>query len=410
MNAFRCTSCGKLSNATSMPRAHTRAGATCGPFAEAVIGGEGSVIVDARPITPPDTYRQSLLRSFETCGLRTLHELRLAGDLSTGNVGSLAHLGSAMHAVFAQLLKDLRKTGHEQPTHIEASDAMHAVLAAGPWVLPADERDTLRELVLAFASYHRWPTTRILAIEERMSIELACPDGEIRTLTGQPDLLIARSSDTIEVTDHKSGWTRKDPRKAPEPGEPIRGLEYLSDRGHFQLDCYGVLVLHRYPAARRVTLCERYYRTGGPPREATLSRDELPEVERQIGLQMMLLDRAITEGDRSELWRPMPGRQCLRQCPIARSCPIPAEQRGLGALDSPEAADMEAERFVVVDALRQQQRDALKAFHEESTPTHAPQVGDGTGLFWREKSNGKGREFGVFPLEDFKPKPQLVAA
>ncbi len=397
MNAYRCTTCGKVSNARRVPREHTRSGERCGPFTNAVIAGDGESIVSARPIERPTTYRQSLLKGFETCGRRTLHELRLPGDLSTGNTEALADLGSAMHAVFADLLKALRKSGPEQPSHFEALDAMRRVLATGPWVLPADERDTLRDLVLAFASYHRWPTSRILAVEERLSVEVACPDGEVRTLVGQPDLLIARSADTIEITDHKSGWPRKDPRKAPEPGEPIRGLEYLSDRGHFQLDCYGVLVLHRYPAAQRVTLCERYYRTGGPPREATLGRDELREVEDQLGLQMMLLDRAITEGDRSELWRPRPGRHCLRQCPVARSCPIPAEQRGLGALDSIEAADEEAERFVVVDALRQQQRDALKAFHEETG--HAPATGDGRALFWKRKPNG-GRSFDVHDLAD----------
>lgn len=407
MNAWRCTGCGKLSNAATKPRAHIRYGERCGPFAEAVVAGEGTALVDARPIQRPTVYRQSLLRGFETCPRRTLHEMKLPDDLSTGNTGALADTGSAMHAVFAEILRKLKRTGVEQPSTGEALDTMRRVLIAGEWVLPADERHTLGELVMAFASYHRWPTRRILGIEDRLSVELLCPDGEFRTLTGQPDLLIALPPDGIEITDHKSGWPRKDPRKAPAPGEAIRGLEYLSERGHFQLDCYGVLVLNRYPSAQYVKLAERYYRTGGPPREATLGRNELGEVERQIATQMMLLDRAISEGDESPLWRPRPGRHCLRQCPVARSCPIPAEQRGMGALDSPEAANAEAARFVVVDALRQQQRDALKAYHEETG--EAPEVGDGRGLFWKAKEKG-GRSFDVHDLADFRPAPVAVAA
>ncbi len=177
----------------------------------------------------------------------------------------------------------------------------------------------------------------------------------------------------------------------------------MSYSGHYALDLYGLLALHPdtkpngYPSAQFAKVHEIYYRVGGPPREAVLRRDELADKMAEVGLQMMLIDRAITEGDRSELWRPRPGRHCLRQCPVSRSCPVPDEQRGLGALGSPEDQDEEAGRFVVVDALR----DALKASFEETG--RPPEVGDGTGLFWRVKSNGKGREFGVFPLDDFRP-------
>jgi len=114
-------------------------------------------------------------------------------------------------------------------------------------------------------------------------------------------------------------------------------------------------------------------------------------------VKMMLLDRAIDEGPGGALARPRAGKQCLRGCPVKRTCPIPAEQRGLGALDSQEAADAEAARFVVVDALRQEQRDALKAMHEETG--YAPKVGDGREMRWRDRPSGKGREFGVWEPE-----------
>lgn len=407
MNAWRCAACGKLSNATAMPRSHVRAGASCGPFIEAVIAGEGAIVVEGRPITRPTTYRQSLLRSFEACPRRTLHDLKTPDELSVGNTGALADLGSAAHAVFAALLRQLHRDGQQQPSTQQALDMMRKVLLEGEWVLPTDERHTLRELVMSFASYYRWDTKRIMALEQPLSLGIACPDGEIRTLTGQPDMIIADPPNGLVVVDFKTGMAvPKSPRQMPAEGEPIVGREYLSASGTYQLDLYGLLALHRYPAAQFVTLRELHLRFGHR-REATLGRDELDEVKAQIGLQMMLLDRAISEGDRSELWRPRPGRHCLRQCPVARSCPIPAEQRGLGALDSDEAADEEAARFVVVDALRQQQRDALKAYHEETG--HAPAVGDGRGLFWKQKPKG-GRSFDVHDLEDFRPRPEAVAA
>jgi hypothetical protein len=407
MNAWRCTDCGKLANAKAKPRAHIRNGQPCGPFTEALVAGEGAALVDVRPIPRPTTYRQSLLRSFETCGRRTLADLKIPDEISTGNSGALADLGSAAHAVFAAILRDLHRDGQDQPSTTRALELMRRTLAEGEWVLPTDERHVLRELVMSFATYDRWDTKRIMALERPLSLELLCDDGEIRTLTGQPDLIIADPPDGLIVVDFKTGLgVPKSPRQMPAEGEPIVGREYLSPSGTFQLDLYGLLALRRYPAAQRVTLRELHLRFGHR-REATLGRDELPEVERQIALQMMLLDRAIIEGDRSELWRPRPGRHCLRQCPVARSCPIPDEQRGLGALSSKEDADEEAARFVVVDALRQTQREALKAYHEETG--EAPEVGDGRGLFWKRKEKG-GRSFDVHDLADFRPVPEAVAA
>lgn len=407
MNAWRCTGCEKLSNAATRPRSHIRAGERCGPFAEALVAGGGAAIVDARPIARPTTYRQSLLRSFEVCARRTLADLKIPDELSVGNSGALADLGSAAHAVFAAILRDLHRDGQDQPSTTRALELMRRVLLEGEWVLPTDERHILRELTMSFATYYRWDTKRIMALEQPLSLELLCDDGEIRTLTGQPDLIVADPPDGLIVVDFKTGTgIPKSPRQMPAEGEPIVGREYLSPSGTYQLDVYGLLALRRYPAAQRVTLRELHLRFGHR-REATLGRDELPEVERQIATQMMLLDRAISEGDDSPLWRPRPGRHCLRQCPVSRSCPVPAEQRGMGALDSPEAANAEAARFVVVDALRQRQRDALKAYHEETG--EAPEVGDGRGLFWKRKEKG-GRSFDVHDLADFQPVPVAVAA
>lgn len=350
-------------------------------------------------------YRQSLLRSFETCPRRALHELQVAGDLSVGNVEATADLGSATHAVFREILATMRRHGETQISTQEGIEVMYEVLAAGDWVLPAGERDDLRGFVLSFCTYYQWAPSRIMALEQRLATDLECPDGRMRTLTGQPDVVVADPPTGLIVVDYKTGNGRpRSPRKLPPQGEAIVGREYLSAGGTFQLDVYGLLALRAYPAAQRVTLREVWLRFG-ERREAELVRDELEHVEREVAVQMMLLDRALDEGAESALARPRPGRQCLRSCPVKRSCPIPAEQRGIGALDSPDAADAEAARFVVVDALRQEQRDALKAYHEETG--YCPDVGDGTVIRWAEKSDG-GRSFGVHPPAYVDPAAQAA--
>jgi len=348
-----------------------------------------------------DSYRQSLLASFETCPRRAMHGLEIDDDLTVGNMGSSADLGSAFHAVAAEMLRTLQRQGEEQMPTQEAVEVMYEVLASGQWVLPTEDRHTLTMLVVRFASGYRWRPNRIMALEERLSVDIMGPDGEMRTLTGQPDLLVADPPDGVVICDWKTRWGRpKAPRQAPPAGEGITGKEYLSERGHFQLDVYGLLAMRSYPAAKRAILRELHLRFG-EVREAVLARDDLEHVERQLGLHMMLLDQAITAGEDSPLWKPRPGEQCLRKCPVSRSCPIPDEQRGIGALSTPELAAKETARFVVVDAVRDTMRRSLKVAHEEfGRPIP---IGDGTAMFWRDKPDGR-REFGVWPVEDV-PEP-----
>jgi hypothetical protein len=86
---------------------------------------------------------------------------------------------------------------------------------------------------------------------------------------------------------------------------------------------------------------------------------------------------------------------------VAKSCPIPDEQKGVGSLITPELADEAAARFVVVDAVRQQLRDGLKAVFEETG--RAPLVGDGRSVRWKDKPTG-GRSFDVHEIEPTNEK------
>lgn len=384
-----------------MPRSHRRQGAPCGPFAPVSVAPAGALITARVQPTRPETYRQSLLRSFEVCPRRALHEIQLPGDLSVGNVESSADLGSATHAVFHEILRTLRRQGEEQISTQEGIEIMYETLAAGEWVLPAEDRHSLVAFVLSFCSYYSWPRGRIMALEAKLHLDLKCPDGKTRTLTGTPDVVLADPPDGLVIVDFKTGKGQpRSPREMPEDGQPIVGREYLSSEGTFQLDVYGLLALkgvdehgHRLTTrASRATMREAWMRFG-QRREATLGLDELEHVERQIGVQMMLLDRAIEEGPESgsKLTNPRPGRQCVRGCPVSMSCPVPEEQRGEGAIGSPADADENARRWVKVQAVNTALRARLKAWHEETG--HCPDVGDGTVVRW--SGDKPGRKFGV---------------
>ncbi len=105
----------------------------------------------------------------------------------------------------------------------------------------------------------------------------------------------------------------------------------------------------------------------------------------------MQLDEGLREGEGSQFALPRPGKQCVTRCPVALSCPVPAEQRGLGALGTPDAADAAAGRWVAIRALDKQLREGLKAHHEETG--HCPEVGDGRVVRWDGPKGA--RKFGV---------------
>jgi hypothetical protein len=333
-------------------------------------------------------YRQSRLRSFTECARRTV----LQADGATGAVGASADLGSATHAVVAEILNTLKVTGQTQPPTQEAVEIMYEVLAKGTWVLDMEDHDWLRQMVLSFCKYS-WVAQNILAVERRLSVDITCPDGKVRTFTGTPDAVI-REGRGIIIPDFKSGLAiPRTPREAPDEGQPIRGWEFLSDGGHFQGRSYGFLCLSEWPGALDATTREMNLRWNGPPREATMGRSEMEHVSRQLGLLMQQLDEALEGGEGHPLAAPRPHpKQCNTRCPVARSCPIPQEQRGLGALTEMSDATAEANRWLVIRALDKQMREALKAKHE-ATKKYIPVV-DNLVLGWHAKPSG-GREFAI---------------
>jgi hypothetical protein len=372
----------------------------------------------ARPkLTPLTEYRQSLLAGFETCARRTRFSLQVDGDYPTGWVESTGELGQAFHAVAAEMLRTMYRQGEVQMPTQEAVEIMREVYAAGDIVLPTEDRHTLRGLVLGFCAFEFVPT-RIVALEERLTLDVPGPDGVLRTVKGQPDLIMLDPPDGLVIVDWKSGKGKPKKPRTPEEGQVVKegdreivyGKRYLSERGHFQLDTYGLLALKGrrddgtmlMPDAQRVTLREIHLRSG-EERVATLGLAELEHIEPDIGDHMMKLERAIAEGPKSPLWSPRPGSHCSRQCPVVRSCPIPREMRGQGAIATQAQADEAARQAAVLAG----QREALigtdgqlKAWEEAGNPPG--RANDREEWRWDPPgawvAKGGGRKFGLYPV------------
>lgn len=338
----------------------------------------------------PLKFRQSRAKSYVICQRRAV----LDSEWSGGLVGASAELGSAFHAAVAEILRTLRTQGEEQMATQECIEVMREVYAAGSWVLgPGDGTasstgyDMLVQMTLTFADA-KW--SRPLAIEDRLSHEVRGPDGVLRMATGTPDAVLYEPPNLV-LFDHKTGLAKPPtPDVIPDDGT-IRGLQYMSGEADFQLVYYGLLALKQWPKAQAITLRERNWRWNSPAREATMTRQDLEHAEPYLGDLLAKMDRGLVEGEGSEFAKPRAGAHCASRCPVSRSCQIPAEQRGLGALDSPEAASAEAERWLLFGTLRKQFRNALVAYHEQ---TGDPIIVGGGELKWHAKPSG-GREFAI---------------
>jgi hypothetical protein len=352
--------------------------------------------------------RQSTVSSLAVCPRRTYFDITREGDFTVGYSEATADLGAVFHAVAAETMRTLRQQGETQMPTQEGMEICWETYAASNITLPPDEREALRILVLRLVE-RRWSGLHRALVEgtdldedpnARLRAQIVCQDGVTREFTGRPDLVVLNPPDEIVIVDYKTGWQKpREPRQKPIEGEVVMGKEYLSDRGHAQLDGYGLLGLLRYLFAQRAVLRE-YHLRSGQVREAVLGRDELEHVEREIGIQLQQLDRGLSEGEGSKVWKPRAGKQCARACPVAKTCPIPKEQRGRGAIETTEDADAAAAAFVVADAQRQQLRDALKARWEfDGRPAL---VGDGTCIRW---DGGAGGAFEIADVDDSTSEP-----
>jgi hypothetical protein len=346
-------------------------------------------------MTPPEhgsiidgVIRQSAAKTFDQCPLRAVVEAnRTFTDYSSGP----ASLGTAFHMFMEEFLRTLQRQAERSMPTEEAVNIMREVIASPecPHLSIDQQRDLL--MVVLNAAQRKWRADRILAIEERLFATVPCPDGKDRQITGKPDVVFADPPSGAVCADYKVSWAVP---PTPRDGDFTRdgGRPYLSERGTFQLDTNGLLIMRNLPSIKTVMLRE-YYPRLDEIREAVLTRAELEHVERRLGLIVMRFEMALAGELVSE---PRPGKWCSH-CPISRECPVPDGDRDVGALDSPAAADAEAKRWQVVTELDDDLRKALRNYVDETG--HHPAIGDGRVARWDppiKKGEGK-RKFGIFP-------------
>jgi hypothetical protein len=295
----------------------------------------------------------------------------------------------------------------------EAAVIAREVYATSLMTLDSEDYGALIGMAVRFAEYE-WDVKRILAQEDPLRTDLVCPDGEVRTVKGQPDLIVTDPPYGLKIYDWKTGLGQpRSPRKKEDDGEPVEGKQYLSDTGKYQRLVYGMLALHQWPSARYAILWEipmRFPKYG--PRYARLDRSQLEHVEPKLAADMMNLDRGVAEGPHSDVWEPRNGSQCIH-CEVASSCLVPPRQRGVGSAMTQVDFDIEARRYVRGKAMYEQAAERLKAVAEETgghghvNSRESVRWGPEPDA-WREK--GGGRKFGVHARIDLETTTEEAAA
>lgn len=327
--------------------------------------------INPTSIEAPDPLRQSSIARFDNCPLSLLLDVTQPASQK----GNIAARGTLFHVWVGRVLRQMRAEGWvEYPTemglelllqvlaqHVPAEEVVH---------LPMSELRWLRVLVTRWCEGTQqvgFNAQRILAIEERQYMPLPVPDGRggtySRTITGQPDVLVADPPDGIIVVDWKTGWARpsKDDGEVARQGNREEGK--LSEQGYAQQVIYGALGLHEYPAATRFTLREAYV-MWGEYREATIERFQLERVLDILGSIVAQMDQAFAEGPDSDRWIAKAGVHC-GICPGVHLCPIKDWEGIPATLDEAVAI---AREWIVAAQVRKDRLPYLKGWVDAHGP------------------------------------------
>lgn len=358
--------------------------------------------------------RQSRLGDFDSCRLMTLFGLE--GHDYTNPAQAR---GIIFHRFAAEVLRTLQRTGETMIPVEEALTILYEVCAQrevpdGDVVLvPAAERRLLRIAAVKFAAENEFNMRRLIDVERRLfaTVRYPLPDGGWvdRSITGQPDALLADPPDGAVVLDWKTTLQPPPRYTGDQQHDHPHGVSYL---GYFQQRVYALLVMTNFPAVQRVTLRE-FYVLAGEARTAQVLRADLEHIERELAGIAEQFDRAAAGGRASKLWQAQPGKHCS-YCPKPQRCPIEEDVRVReGGITSRAQAARAAAEYVVSGQVHTILHEALKAEVEAFGPVP---VKSGKGRFevrWKRNKTGNGRTFGVHvPLRsDRGPEdPSLAAA
>jgi hypothetical protein len=271
----------------------------------------------------------------------------------------------------------------------------------------------LEWIVCKFSREQRFQIANFIDAEDRLHATLEYPNPHggvvVRELSGQIDAWFAEELEDgslhAYVIDWKDTWA-------------IPGATTISREGYWQQRFYAWLVMKNNPTVNAVTLREVYVRYKGGDsgrdnhREATITRDRLPMIERQLAIVTESFDRAMEawldlrafEAEHSEvlaavappdtdgeggthhpdpqpspiharhevlkrrvkaLFAPSPGGHC-NYCPLPHRCPIVDEVRVHGTIRNPEDAKRIANELAVISRAKKHREEALRGYLERA--------------------------------------------
>jgi hypothetical protein len=300
--------------------------------------------------------RQSTLSTYDDCGLASLFDRRYRKSFSDAASGR----GIIWHRWAAKALREMaaQSTDYEIVDHLEVDVGLAILLETLRQAdvpiedvvnIPMREIHDLTWMVKKFCYETRWNIAGLVDIEQRLDWTVRYPNpygGFVdRKISGQLDVLFAEGAalDHGIVIDYKTGWW------LPPPSE-------ISESGFFQQRMYALLAMRNHLTLNRLTLREFYPRYS-QPREATLYRDQLDEIEAGITALVERFDRSVEE----DIWHPSPGKHC-GYCPRPTACPIFPTARRSGRIRSDEEAEFVVEQVIVGEAAIKQNKEALKVW------------------------------------------------
>lgn len=325
--------------------------------------------------------RQSWLSQFDDCGLSSRFEFEYRSGTSTHPQAR----GQIFHRFAGRALREMARM-HEEEIEVDVAMAIfHEVLRQEdidrecPWCfspnirpgvskhglrtcadcrrkfetelvnLPMREVKDLYWTVKKWARENQWDTRSLYSVEERLKavVRYGAYGGVERVLTGQTDALFRPQPDWMVVLDWKDTWG------LPGPAD-------VSFKGYFQQRFYAWMLMKQpqFKQVERVTLREFYVRFS-EPREATIHRQDLDDIEAEMGALAERFDRAYEEN----AWVPTAGQHC-NFCMRPSACPIPVFARDEGRIIDADRAKQVAESLLVAEKVVRDNRKALRGFAE----------------------------------------------
>lgn len=394
--------------------------------------------------------RQSVLAKYDDCPLSCLFDLRHGGGWSTHPQAG----GTIFHRFAAEYLRTLQreKPPERQIPVAETFEILYEVVRQKDVPLhervrvPTRDMPKLHIAVKKFCTDNRFSYEKIVDVERRLfaPIRYDRPEGGSveRTLTGQLDVLLFESRNevpTAVVIDWKHTWQPPPERRGT--GEEDRNADRrLSYEGYFQQRFYAYLVFMTYPSIQAVELRE-FYPLRGKVRKATITRQALEHVERELSMLIEAFDESIAAGTHrwigeaayealpeprppiikrnggavyvevagrqvyGDAWPALPGKHC-GFCAKPGACPIEKESREDGAIETPEQAERYAAERQVAKRVYDHRTKALKA-HIGTSGNPVP-IKDSKGrrmVGWTLNPDGS-RNFGEFVPDESDRGPR----